>query len=124
MYVPVLCNVEPSTKIIFRKDYWGYASKENLSNAELLKERYEGIRPAAGYPTQPDHTEKLTMWNLLKITEKTGITLTDSLAMLPAASVSGLLFAHPKSAYFSVGKIQLDQVCGTFLLTSINLAAA
>ena len=93
-----------------RKDYWGYASEENLSSADLLRVAYEGIRPAAGYPTQPDHTEKLTMWNLLKITEKTGISLTDSLAMLPAASVSGLLFAHPDSAYFSVGKIQHDQV--------------
>ena len=77
-----------------------------------MKVAYEGIRPAAGYPTQPDHTEKLTMWKLLQITEKTGISLTDSLAMLPAASVSGLLFAHPKSAYFSVGKIQYDQVWG------------
>merc|ERR1712223_1149867 len=93
-----------------RKDYWGYASDEKLSTADLLKVAYEGIRPAAGYPTQPDHTEKLTMWKLLQITEKTGISLTDSLAMLPAASVSGLLFAHPKSAYFSVGKIQYDQV--------------
>merc|ERR1712008_69282 len=82
-----------------RKDYWGYASDEKLSAADLLKVAYDGIRPAAGYPTQPDHTEK------------TGISLTDgSLAMLPAASVSGLLFAHPKSAYFSVGKIQHDQV--------------
>lgn len=93
-----------------RKDYWGYASNENLNNQELLKVAYEGIRPAAGYPTQPDHTEKLTMWKLLEIAEKTGITLTESLAMMPAASVSGLLFAHPKSAYFSVGNIQRDQV--------------
>lgn len=93
-----------------RKDFWGYASNEQLNTQELLKVAYEGIRPAAGYPTQPDHTEKLTMWNLLKINEKTGISLTESLAMMPAASVSGLYFAHPKSAYFSVGKIQQDQV--------------
>ena len=71
---------------------------------------YDGIRPAAGYPTQPDHTEKLTMWSLLRVAEETGIELTDSLAMLPAASVSGLYFAHPKSTYFSVGKVQRDQV--------------
>ena len=104
-------TISSTVEIVFsRKDYWGYASEENLSSADLLRVAYEGIRPAAGYPTQPDHTEKLTMWNLLKITEKTGISLTDSLAMLPAASVSGLLFAHPDSAYFSVGKIQHDQV--------------
>ena len=93
-----------------RKSYWGYKPQETLSTQELLKVSYDGIRPAAGYPTQPDHTEKLTMWSLLDIEEKTGITLTDSLAMLPAASVSGLYFAHPKASYFSVGKIQKDQV--------------
>lgn len=93
-----------------RKNYWGYAPQEDLNNQELLKVAYEGIRPAAGYPTQPDHTEKVTMWNLLNIAEKTGIELTESLAMMPAASVSGMYLAHPKSAYFSVGKIQHDQV--------------
>ncbi len=70
----------------------------------------QGIRPAPGYPSQPDHTEKLTMWNLLNIEEKTNITLTDSLAMEPAASVSGMYFHHPQSSYFAVGKIQKDQV--------------
>ena len=93
-----------------RKSHWGYKPDESLSTHELLKVSYDGIRPAAGYPTQPDHTEKLTMWNLLSIEEETGIALTDSLAMLPAASVSGLYFAHPKASYFSVGKIQKDQV--------------
>jgi 5-methyltetrahydrofolate--homocysteine methyltransferase len=93
-----------------RTDYWGYAPNEQLDTQDLLRVAYEGIRPAAGYPTQPDHTEKSTMWNLLKITERTGITLTESLAMLPAASVSGLYFANKKSTYFSVGKIQIDQV--------------
>ncbi len=94
-----------------RKTYWGYAPHEDLSSQDLLKVAYDGIRPAAGYPTQPDHTEKLTMWELLQIKEQTGISLTDSLAMLPAASVSGLYFANPKSEYFSVGKIQADQAC-------------
>lgn len=70
----------------------------------------QGIRPAPGYPSQPDHTEKVTMWNLLRIQEETGISLTDSLAMDPAASVSGLYFHHPRSAYFAVGKVQKDQV--------------
>ena len=75
-----------------------------------MKIKYTGIRPAPGYPVQPDHTEKLTMWRLMEIKEKTGIELSDSLAMLPAASVSGLYFAHPKSHYFAVGKVQKDQV--------------
>ena len=70
----------------------------------------QGIRPAPGYPSQPDHTEKLTMWNLMNVAEETGILLTESLAMDPAASVSGLYFAHPKSFYFATGKIALDQV--------------
>ena len=93
-----------------RKNYWGYNPDEDLSPQELWKVSYNGIRPAAGYPTQPDHTEKITMWNLMSVAEKTGITLTDSLAMMPAASVSGMYFAHPQSSYFSVGKIQRDQV--------------
>ena len=93
-----------------RRSYWGYKPEEELSAQELLKVSYDGIRPAAGYPTQPDHTEKLTMWKLLNIEENTGINLTDSLAMVPAASVSGLYFAHPKSTYFSVGKVKKDQV--------------
>ena len=93
-----------------RRAYWGYRPEEALSTQEILKVSYDGIRPAAGYPTQPDHTEKLTMWKLLNIEENTGISLTDSLAMVPAASVSGLYFAHPQSCYFSTGKIQKDQV--------------
>ena len=81
-----------------------------MSTADLLKVAYDGIRPAAGYPTQPDHTEKRTMWKLADISNQTDINLTESLAMLPAASVSGLYFANPASTYFSVGKIQKDQV--------------
>lgn len=92
-----------------RHELWGYAKGEQLNHQQLMKATYDGIRPAAGYPTQPDHTEKMTMWNLLNIEEETGIKLTESLAMLPAASVSGLYFANKHSTYFSVGKIQCDQ---------------
>jgi len=93
-----------------RKDLWGYAKHEDLGAAELLKVKYQGIRPAPGYPSQPDHTEKLTMWELMGVKEEIGVTLTESLAMLPAASVSGLYFAGQASSYFSVGKISNDQV--------------
>ncbi|CAO3623115.1 unnamed protein product [Cunninghamella blakesleeana] len=93
-----------------RKDDWGYASEETLSSADLFAVRYQGIRPAPGYPSQPDHTEKKTMWELGNISELTDITLTDSLAMNPAASVSGLYFGHEKSTYFAVGKIDKDQI--------------
>jgi len=81
-----------------------------LDSEDLLKIKYTGIRPAPGYPVQPDHTEKKTMWDIMKVKEQTGIELSESLAMLPAASVSGLYFAHPQSNYFAVGKIQKDQV--------------
>ena len=95
---------------LVRKKYWGYVSDEKLSNEELVKEKYRGIRPAPGYPAQPDHTEKLTIFNLLDVEKNTGITLTESLAMHPAASVCGLYFAHPEAKYFNVGKIGKDQV--------------
>ncbi len=93
-----------------RKEFWGYAADETLSNDELIREEYEGIRPAPGYPAQPDHTEKLTIWNLLDVDTTAGITLTESLAMVPTAAVSGLYFSHPASQYFGLGKIQRDQV--------------
>ncbi|KAG9346044.1 hypothetical protein JZ751_007860 [Albula glossodonta] len=93
-----------------RKDFWGYSTEEDLDASEMHKIRYEGIRPAPGYPSQPDHTEKITMWRLAGVEEKTGIALTESLAMTPAASVSGLYFSNPKSTYFAVGKITKDQV--------------
>lgn len=93
-----------------RRDWWGYSSEEDLPASDLHRLRYDGIRPAAGYPSQPDHTEKLTMWKLADIQEKTGIVLTESLAMTPAASVSGLYFSNPKSCYFAVGKITKEQV--------------
>jgi len=93
-----------------RTDLWGYAGNENFGNDELIKERYQGIRPAPGYPACPDHTEKQLIWNLLDVEKNTYITLTESFAMYPAASVSGLYFAHPQAKYFSVGKIGKDQV--------------
>lgn len=95
---------------LVRKKYWGYSPDENFSNEELIKEKYIGIRPAPGYPAQPDHTEKPIIFELLKVEENVGIKLTESLAMYPAASVSGLYFAHPEAKYFNVGKIDKDQV--------------
>lgn len=92
------------------RDEWGYGVEEKLSNDDLIAERYRGIRPAAGYPACPDHTEKRILFDLLKAPEKAGITLTESCAMHPGASVSGLYFAHPESHYFPVGKIGKDQV--------------
>lgn len=93
-----------------RKNYWGYAVDEHLNNEELIKESYQGIRPAPGYPACPDHTEKTGLFSLLNVAERVGITLTDSLAMFPAASVSGWYFAHPQAKYFGLGKIGNDQV--------------
>ena len=93
-----------------RTKYWGYAAKEQLSNVNLIKEEYIGIRPAPGYPACPDHTEKLTIWELLDVDKQIGVKLTDSLAMFPAASVSGYYFAHPEARYFGLGKITEDQV--------------
>ena len=93
-----------------RKDIWGYAADETLTNEELIYEKYQGIRPAAGYPASPDHTEKETLWKLLDVENNTGISLTESYAMYPTASVSGLYFAHPEAKYFAVGKIDTTQV--------------
>jgi 5-methyltetrahydrofolate--homocysteine methyltransferase len=93
-----------------RVKHWGYAAKEDLSNEELIHESYKGIRPAPGYPACPDHLEKLTIWDLLKVKETIGVELTDSLAMWPAASVSGYYFGNPEARYFGLGKIKADQV--------------
>lgn len=93
-----------------RTDYWPYAAGENLSNEELIKETYRGIRPAPGYPAQPDHTEKETIWKLLEVEKNTGIILTDSLAMVPTAAVSGLYIGSAASHYFGIGKITKEQV--------------
>lgn len=93
-----------------RVKYWGYTPDEKLDNEALVREKYQGIRPAAGYPACPDHTEKRLIFDLLKAEQKTGIHLTESMAMYPTAAVSGLYFAHPESKYFGLGKIQKDQV--------------
>lgn len=93
-----------------RKQYWGYVPDEALSNEALIKEAYQGIRPAPGYPACPDHTEKYKLFALLDATNQTGISLTESLAMFPASSVCGWYFAHPQSQYFGIGKIQRDQL--------------
>lgn len=93
-----------------RKEFWGYAADESLSNEQLIKEAYTGIRPAPGYPACPDHTEKGTLFKLLDATARTGITLTEHYAMLPTAAVSGWYFSHPEAVYFNVGKVDQDQV--------------
>ncbi len=93
-----------------RKEIWGYASEENLSNQDLIKEEYKGIRPAPGYPACPDHLEKPTIFKLLNVEEEIGVTLTESMAMWPTSSVSGYYFGHPESKYFGLGKIKEDQV--------------
>jgi len=93
-----------------RKEIWGYASDESLNNQELIKEEYKGIRPAPGYPACPDHLEKPTIWKLLNVDEEIGVTLTESMAMWPASSVSGYYFGNPESKYFGLGKIKEDQV--------------
>jgi 5-methyltetrahydrofolate--homocysteine methyltransferase len=92
------------------RDDWGYGLAENLSGDDLIRERYRGIRPAAGYPACPDHTEKRILFDLLHVEENAGICLTESYAMYPASSVCGLYFAHTLSRYFNLGKIERDQV--------------
>jgi 5-methyltetrahydrofolate--homocysteine methyltransferase len=92
-----------------RRD-WGYGGHENLSKEDLLEEKYRGIRPAAGYPSCPDHSEKRTLWTLLDAEQQAGIKLTESFAMWPGASVSGLYFAHPEARYFAVDMVTRDQV--------------
>jgi len=93
-----------------RRELWAYAPKERLSNEELIAEGYRGIRPAPGYPAQPDHTEKGTIFRLLDAERVAGIKLTESYAMWPGAAVSGLYLSHPESHYFGVGKVERDQV--------------
>ena len=93
-----------------RTRYWGFSPEESLTNEELIKERYKGIRPAPGYPACPDHLEKQTLWDLMEVEKNIGVTLTESYAMWPAASVSGYYFAHPEAKYFGLGKIKEDQL--------------
>ena len=107
-----------------RKEFWGYANDESLTNDALIKEQYKGIRPAPGYPACPDHLEKAKLWQLLDAETNTGVTLTDSFAMYPAASVSGWYFAHPDASYFGVGKINRDQVEDYAQRAGLSLADA
>jgi 5-methyltetrahydrofolate--homocysteine methyltransferase len=107
-----------------RKEIWGYASEEQLSNQELIKENYKGIRPAPGYPACPDHLEKPTIWNILNVEENIGVKLTESMAMWPASSVSGYYFAHPESKYFGLGKIKSDQVADYANRRNISIETA
>lgn len=105
-----------------RKEFWGYDAQEQLDNESLIKEKYRGIRPAPGYPACPDHTEKTQLFDLLKATDNTGITLTEHFAMLPTAAVSGWYFAHPEAKYFNTDKIQKDQVESLAGRKSVSLA--
>jgi 5-methyltetrahydrofolate--homocysteine methyltransferase len=104
------------------REEWGYGRDEGLSNADLVQEKYRGIRPAAGYPACPDHTEKGILWRLLDVQPNTGMQLTESFAMWPGSSVSGLYFAHPASRYFSLGKIERDQVSDYAVRKGMSLA--
>jgi 5-methyltetrahydrofolate--homocysteine methyltransferase len=106
-----------------RMELWGYARDESLSNDELIAEAYTGIRPAMGYPACPDHSEKDLLWELLQVEANTGIWLTESKAMVPTASVSGLYFAHPQARYFAVGKLNRDQVMDYAERKGISLTA-
>ncbi|NNC34257.1 MAG: dihydropteroate synthase, partial [Croceitalea sp.] len=107
-----------------RTNHWGYANSESLTNKDLIEEKYRGIRPAPGYPACPDHLEKLTIWQLLQVEENIGVKLTESLAMWPAASVSGYYFGHPESKYFGLGKITQDQVSDFAKRKGIEVAKA
>jgi 5-methyltetrahydrofolate--homocysteine methyltransferase len=93
-----------------RTEFWGYAPDENLANEDLIREEYRGIRPAPGYPAQPDHTEKATLFSLLETERRIGVKLTESFAMWPGSSVSGLYLSHPDAYYFGVAKVERDQV--------------
>jgi 5-methyltetrahydrofolate--homocysteine methyltransferase len=107
-----------------RTKYWGYAAEETLTNEDLIAEKYRGIRPAPGYPACPDHEEKRTIWRLLRPEQNAGITLTDSLAMSPASSVSGYYFAHPDSRYFGIQRISDDQLADYAARRGVTLSEA
>jgi 5-methyltetrahydrofolate--homocysteine methyltransferase len=105
-----------------RKEFWGYAADENHSNQELIREKYAGIRPAPGYPSCPDHTEKRALFELLQASDTIGVELSDHFAMTPAASVSGFYYSHPEARYFAVGKIGKDQVVDMAARRSMTLS--
>jgi 5-methyltetrahydrofolate--homocysteine methyltransferase len=104
------------------REEWGYGKAEKLTTEDLIAEKYRGIRPAAGYPACPDHTEKGILWKLLDVEKQAGIKLTESFAMWPASSVSGLYFAHPDSKYFAVGKLGRDQVLDYHIRKGLTVA--
>jgi 5-methyltetrahydrofolate--homocysteine methyltransferase len=106
------------------REEWGYGKSEILTREELIDEQYRGIRPAAGYPACPDHTEKRILWQLLDVEKRAGIRLTESCAMWPGSSVSGLYFAHPQSKYFAVGKLDRDQLLDYHLRKGLSLQEA
>lgn len=107
-----------------RTQYWGYESAADFDVDTLISEKYQGIRPAPGYPACPEHTEKETLWELLSVEEQIGIKLTESMAMYPAASVSGWYFSHPESKYFGLGQIAKDQVEDYAKRKGMNTAVA
>merc|ERR1711998_292146 len=107
-----------------RTKLWGYAKNESMETTDLLKIKYDGIRPAPGYPSQPDHTERFTMWETLKVKELAGIELSETGSMMPASSVSALVFAHPESQYFAVGQIGKDQVTDYAARKGMNMETA
>jgi 5-methyltetrahydrofolate--homocysteine methyltransferase len=107
-----------------RKELWGYSSTENLSDEQIILGQFRGIRTAPGYPAFPDHSQKATVFRLLDITKNTGINLTENFAMFPTASVSGLYFAHPKSRYFAVNKIDKDQVIDYATRKKVSISEA
>jgi 5-methyltetrahydrofolate--homocysteine methyltransferase len=109
---------------MIRIKYWGYDEKEKLTNEDLIKENYSGIRPAPGYPACPDHLEKKTIWKILNVENNIGVKLTESMAMWPAASVSGYYFANKEAKYFGLGKINEDQVQNYSLRRKINIDEA
>ncbi|MEO2148147.1 MAG: vitamin B12 dependent-methionine synthase activation domain-containing protein, partial [Flavobacteriaceae bacterium] len=109
---------------MIRIKYWGYDEKEKLTNEGLIKENYSGIRPAPGYPACPDHLEKKIIWKILNVENNIGVKLTESMAMWPAASVSGYYFANKEAKYFGLGKINEDQVQNYSLRRKINIDAA
>ncbi|MGL5564237.1 MAG: vitamin B12 dependent-methionine synthase activation domain-containing protein, partial [Plesiomonas sp.] len=109
---------------VVRTELWGYAPDEALSNEELIRENYQGIRPAPGYAACPEHSEKAVIWQLLQAQERTGMRLTESYAMWPGASVSGWYFSHPQSKYFAVAQIQRDQVQDYAARKGITLSEA
>jgi 5-methyltetrahydrofolate--homocysteine methyltransferase len=106
------------------RDEWRYGRAENLSPEDIIREKYRGIRPAPGYPASPDHTEKGTIWRLLDVEKNTGMRITESYAMWPGSSVSGLYFAHPEAIYFGLGKIERDQVADYQARKGITLQEA